>query len=195
MIEGLVHDNRRGPPSPRLQPTVRIRSTQPDLAQITLEYVLQFFKSDVLPITRPRYGMPDATMEVSDRNAIVAATVLPQPWHEGAAYCLATKTRGDVALIRIVEFDDDYVSTNISLNLAHHEGDAWCPRNLTLFRDYENGLWLVPETSGPSMLICEDGFGLELLPPFDTMAQRRAGVLRAAAELRELVGPIEGEYA
>ena len=169
--------------------------TQPALDQITLEYVHQFFRSDVLPIDRPRYGMPDAVMEVPDRNAIIAATVMPKPYFECAAYALAMKVRSDVALIRIVEFDDDFISTNVSLNLAHHRGEAWCPRNLELFRDCENGLWLVPQTAGPSMWICHDGFGLELLPPFDTMAERRNGVLRAAAELREMVGPIEGEYA
>ncbi len=110
------------------------------------------------------------------------------PLFRDAVTALAADLRYDVVLVRVAGVDVDFVRTSIDLTLGLLPGAApWSMRALEPWVSRDGALWLVPQTFGPVVSVSADGFVLELVPPYKTMAQRTAGVLRAAGEVAGLM--------
>lgn len=78
--------------------------------------------------------------------------------------------------------------STVDLSLGLLPGaNPWPMNDLEPWVSRDGALWLVPVAFGPAVSVGSDGLMLELVPPYGTLAQRTAGVLRAAGELASLM--------
>lgn len=164
-----------------------------DLESAVLGYLLHGLDVNDTYACALESALPDATIYVEQRGAVLATTVAAEPLFRDAVVALATEQRYDVVLVRVVEVDADFVRTSVDLTLGLLPGAApWSMRALEPWVSRNGGLWLVPPTFGPVVSVSADGFVLELTPPYQTLAQRTAGVLRAAGELASVTPVLSG---
>lgn len=156
-----------------------------------LGYVLHALSaSDTYPYA-PNLGLPTSTIRLNDHGLILSATHAPAPLFRDAAAKLAMEQHCDAVLVRITDVSEHYIDTAIDFTLELLPCEPWSLRNWSLWAGADDQLWLVPDAFAPCVLIAPDGLHLELIPPYATMAQRSAGVLRAAAQLKQLFSPAE----
>lgn len=144
--------------------------------------------SDIYPHA-PDFGLPTSTIRLDDRGMVLSVTHAVAPLFREAAATIAAEQHCDVVLVRVVEVGDHYLHTQVDFTLGLLPCVPWSMRDWALWTGNDDRLWLVPQGSGPCVLVAPDGLHLELLPPYPTMAQRSAGVLRAAAQLKQLFRP------
>lgn len=154
-----------------------------DLQAVTLGYLLQALEADGRYASTPASGLPVTTLHVEERGCVLSVTAAPAPLHGDAVLPLATELRFDVALLRVTHLDHDFVRLEADLALGLLPGAPWPMQGLEPWRGRDGAFWLVPQAFGPAVSVDVDGLHLELVPPYHTLAQRSAGVLRAAGEL------------
>ena len=164
-----------------------------DLESAVLGYLLNALDvSDSYACTLEA-ALPDATIYVEERGAVLTVTTTPTPLFRNAVASLAAEQRYDVVLVRVATVDEDIVRSSVDLSLGLLPGaDPWSMNELELWVSSDGALWLVPPAFGPTVSVSNEGFVLELVPPYQTMAQRAAGIIRAGGELASLM-PAPGE--
>lgn len=146
--------------------------------------------SDTYPYA-PHLGLPNSTIWLDDHGLVLSATHAAPPLFRDAVAKLAVEQHCDVLLVRIIDVSEHYLDTSVDFTLGLLPCEPWSLRNWSLWAGADDQLWLVPDAFAPCVLFAPDGLHLELIPPFPTMAQRSAGVLRAAAQLKQLFRPAE----
>ncbi|MEN2786753.1 hypothetical protein ACFOKI_01360 [Sphingomonas qilianensis] len=161
------------------------RST--DVAGVSLGYMLHALSA------KGRYAyvrgneFPDAAILVEDRGAVICVTAAPAPKLRDVINAFAQDLRYDVALVRITGQDRDFIRLSIDLTLGLLPCEPWAMHDLELWTGRTGDTWFVPEGFCPAISLTSDGFSLELLPPYNTLAERSAGILRAAADVASLL--------
>lgn len=146
--------------------------------------------SDTYPYA-PGPSLPDSTILLDDRGLVLCATHAAAPLFRDTTAKLAAEQDCDVVLVRITDVSEYYLHTKVDFTLRLLSPEPWSMRNWSLWAGSDDRLWLVPDAFGPCVLIAPDGLHLELIPPYPTMAQRSAGVLRAAAQMKHLFRPAD----
>lgn len=137
----------------------------------------------------PGWGPPDSTIAVEARGAVISVTTAPAPLFRDAVQRLAADLKYDVVLLRLGSIEADFVEVSIDLTLGLLTCRAWSMNDLALWAGRDGALWLAPPTFGPAVSVSADGFSLELVPPYETLAERSSGIVRAAADLTGLLRP------
>ena len=137
----------------------------------------------------PGAGLPDATIYVEERGVVLSVTSEAAPRYRADIEALAHEMTYDVALIRFIGRDSDFVHLTVDLTLGLLPCQPFSMTDLRLWTGRDGDTWLVPETFGPAVSLSEVGFSLELLAPYDTQAQRSAGIFRAAGNIARLLQP------
>lgn len=137
----------------------------------------------------PELGLPASTIRLDDHGVVLSVTQAAAPLFRDTVAQVASEQHCDVVLVRIFEVAEYYLHTTVDFTLGLLPCTPWAMRDWSLWTGADDRLWLVPEGFGPCVLVTSDGLHLELVPPYPTMAQRSAGVLRAAAELKQLFRP------
>lgn len=159
-----------------------------DLESVVLGYLLNALDINDTYACTLEAALPDATIYVEERGAVLGVTTAPAPLFRAAVAGLAAEQRYDVVLVRVAIVGEDLVRTTVDLSLGLLPGaDPWPMNGMEPWVSRDGALWLVPPTFGPAVSVSNAGVVLELLPPYQTLAQRTAGVLRAAGELASLM--------
>jgi hypothetical protein len=165
-----------------------------DLESVVLGYLLNALDVNDTYACALEGALPDATIYVEERGAVLAATIAPPPVFRDAVATLAEEQRYDVVLVRVASLDEDAVRSTVDLSLGLLPGaKPWAMNDLEPWASRDGQLWLVPAGFGPAVSVSYEGVILELVPPYQTLAQRTAGVLRAAGELASLLPVITAE--
>lgn len=124
-------------------------------------------------------GMSSAAVYVPERGAIVAQTSTAAPIFRAGVEATARWYAADVVLLRTGDARDGSACVTADIALAAPPCAVWTEHDLTLWTDGD-ATWLVPETFGPAVEVSGDGFSVALLPPYQTLDERRTGIDRAA---------------
>ena len=143
--------------------------------------------TQVDPVPLP--ALPDG-IRVTERDAVLVATTPgTESLYRAAAERLAAGERLDVALLRIDELRNEAVHVTVDLTLAALPHEPWPMRDLSLWVGSGRELWLVPAAFGPAVAVTDEGFLLDLLPPYDSMATRLIGISMAARAIGRILAP------
>ncbi len=123
-------------------------------------------------------GLPAVSIHVPARDAIIALTYAGAPFYRDGVEAAAMAYAADVVLLRRYVHEDLPV-VRADIALAAPRWAAWVEHDLTLWMKAD-ALWLVPHGFGPSVEIGTAGFSVTLLPPYNTLGERDAGIERAA---------------
>lgn len=134
------------------------------------------------------YGLPPGIIVVPERDLMVAATAAPLLNYLSAVERVATERTLDVLLVQFSDLKDALIRIDVDVALAAMPG-IWVEKGLRIWTDYQTR-WLVPEGFGASVLISPEGLRLELVAPFETLAQRDAGIARAEHEMARTFDPV-----
>lgn len=121
-------------------------------------------------------GLSAVAIHVPGRDAITALTRAAAPIHRAGVEATAMAYAADVVLLRH-GVGGSAVTADIAL--AAPRCAAWVEHDLALWTD-AGSLWLVPHGFGPSVEVTVNGFFVTLVPPYQTLAERAAGVVEAA---------------
>lgn len=136
----------------------------------------------------PVRGLPTPALHVAERDALIAVTTAASPLFAAGLEAIAGEHRLDVILLRIGDADHGVIGADFALGSL--PCSVWVEQGFALYRD-ASGLWLVPEWVGPAVSITREGFCLEMVPPFSTLAERERGVRRAAGDVARILQPVE----
>ncbi len=134
-------------------------------------------------------GLPPATILVPDRAAVIAVTTVTPPAYRDAIERAASALHSDVLLLRVGHVADALMPASADVALGALPGRPWVEHDLAPWAD-RRSLWLVPPGFGPSISVTPDGLCVELVPPYQTLAQREAGIYRAQHALARLAEPV-----
>ncbi|RSV19244.1 hypothetical protein CA236_04150 [Sphingomonas sp. ABOLG] len=133
-------------------------------------------------------GLPGTAVLVPEREALVATTAAAWPMFADQLEPIAVQHRLDVVLLRICAAGGD-APVGMDFALGSLPCAVWAETAYALYRD-QAGVWLVPERFGPAVSVGCDGFCLEIVPPYPTLADRHRGVVWAARDLARLLQPL-----
>ena len=166
----------------------------PNARSVVLDYLLRALGVTGSYLYAPEPGLPDNSIRVEERGCVLCATDAREPMFRSAVAALAGEQRVDAVLIRIAGQDDDFVRTSVDVSLGLLPGAGpWSTAGLEIWTSAQDTAWFVPPTFGPAVSVSEEGLILEMVPPYATMAQRTAGVLRAAGEIAALLPALVAE--
>lgn len=134
-------------------------------------------------------GLPGTGIHVPQREALIVTTTAAWPMFVGRLEPIAAELRLDIVLLRVGDVGGD-APIRVDFALGSLPCAVWADTSYELYRD-RSGLWLVPELFGPAVSIGGDGFCLEIVPPYPTLAEREQGVAQAARDLARLLQPLE----
>lgn len=136
------------------------------------------------------HGMPADTVVLAQPDVALSVTCRDAPVFRDKVAELAAAQSRDVVLMRCCRTSDIF-PVGVDITLGGHGLDPFSLYDLSLYRHGDGVLWLVPEYHGPSVRITTTGLELEFCAPYDTFAERLAGVLRAATQLAVEMFPKE----
>ena len=130
-------------------------------------------------------GLPAGAVEITPTNVVMAATPVDADVFRDVIAKHAYEQGCDVLLLRTGLWPETLspVTCEVALKV---DREVIVITDLAFFRHRAGGLWLVPTRVGPFIAISENGFGLEMVAPFDTWHERSEGVCRAATEIVRL---------
>ena len=137
----------------------------------------------------PVAGLPTGCVFVPERDALIAVTRATAPLFRTALQRTACTLHADVVLLRVGEEEDALLPVSVDVALAALPCRMWVEHDLAPWTD-DRSLWLVPGGFGPSVSVTADGFSVELVPPYETLAQRAAGIYRAQHMLARVADPV-----
>lgn len=155
-------------------------------ASTALGYVLRALGVDDAYDLQHLTGLPDG-IHIAEREAMLVATSTPAPLFRKAAEQLAAITRLDVVLLRVGDRVDGALPVTADLTLAALPHAPWPMVDLALWTGPAGQVWLVPSGFRASVEVTAEGFLLDLLPPYASLAEREIGVARAACEIGRLL--------
>lgn len=137
----------------------------------------------------PVPGLPGTAIHIPAREALIATTTSRPPMFAGSLEPLAAEHRLDVVLLRIGDAESD-APIGVDFALGSLPCAVWAEMGFELYRDL-SGVWLAPQSFGPAVSVGRDGFCLEIVPPYGSLAEREEGVARAARDLQRLLRRLE----
>jgi hypothetical protein len=143
----------------------------------------------VEPVLVSGAGMPADTIMLEAQSVVLGFTCVAAPMFRAKVERLAVDRSIDVMLVRCCMTSGDLLPIAVDVVLA---GGGLAPfrlDGLALYRHIDGGLWLVPGGFGGAIRLELHGLELYLVPPYDTLAERAAGIYRTAAELAALLYP------
>lgn len=132
-------------------------------------------------------GMPEQTVYIEEREALIGVTSAPAPLFAHRLEAIASERRLDIVLVRL---NGPGTGISVDLALGSLPCAVWQERQFSLYRD-RYSTWLVPPMFGPAVSVTRDGFALEIVPPYSTVAERADGIARAEADLARRLQPLE----
>lgn len=151
-------------------------------ASTALGYVLRALGVDDAYDLQHLARLPEG-IHIAEREAMLVATSTPAPLFRRAAEQLAAIARLDVVLLRIGDRVDGTLPVTADLTLAALPHAPWPMVDLALWTSPAGQVWLVPFGFGASVAVTAEGFLLDLLPPYASLAGREIGIARAAREI------------
>lgn len=161
------------------------------LPRVFLKYIVTSFDQPEVPVLLSGAGMPADTVLIEARSLIVSITCVAAPAFRGKIERLATAQSIDVMLVRCGLTGNDLLPVAIDVMLAGGGLDPFKLEDLALYRHDDGALWLVPIGFGGAIRLEAHGLELYLVPPYETRAERAAGIYRAASDLAERLYPLE----
>lgn len=137
----------------------------------------------------PVRGLPTPALHVPERDALIATTTAGSPLFAAGLEAIAAEHRLDVVLLRIADAERGE-PIGIDFALGSLPCSVWAERGFTLYRD-ATGLWLVPELFGPAVSVTTDGLTLEMLPPYQSLAERDRGITQVTRAFSRILQPVE----
>jgi hypothetical protein len=134
-------------------------------------------------------GMPSDTVYLEAVSTVLGFTCVAAPMFRAKVHKLASTQSLDVVLLRCCLTSADILPISADVTLA---GGGLAPfdlHDLALYRHGDATLWLVPTGFGGAIRLCADGPELCLVPPYQTLVERAAGIYRTAGELAALLYP------
>ena len=155
-----------------------------DISSRILSLLLEAIgKSDALPARA--VGMPECSVSLHDARLIVACTPCSAPFFQERLVECTRQTGHDIVLVRHGLAPEILNPVTVDVALRTSSGPLEL-NEMVLFRDPENGLWLVPNRMGPFVKLRHDGLHLEMIAPFLTWDERSEGIGLAAREIARL---------
>ena len=161
-----------------------------DLASTTLGYVLEALAATSSYTYGGDPGLPASTVHVEERGALIGVTTASAPAYRSCLDALARAAYYDAALLRVNAVADGLVHVTADVTLALLPCRPWSMIDLALWAGRGGDLWLVSDGFGACVSITEDGLSAELVPPYETLAERAEGVFRAGGRLADLRRPV-----
>lgn len=161
------------------------------LPHVLLHYLATGFGKPEVPALVSGAGMPADTVLFDAQSAILSFTCVAAPMFRAKIERLATAQSIDVMLVRCCLTGGDLLPVSVDVVLA---GGGLVPfklEELALYRHDDGGLWLVPFGFGAAIRLEAHGLELNLMPPYETLAERADGIYRAASDLAERLYPLE----
>lgn len=155
-------------------------------ASTALGYVLAALEIDGSRDLQVLDGLPDG-LTLPEREAMLVATSTPAPLFRKAAEQLAALDRLDVVLLRIGDRFDGALPVTADLTLAALPHSPWPMVDLSLWTGPAGQLWLVPFGFGASVAVTSEGFLLDMVPPYASLAERKIGLARAARAIGSIL--------
>lgn len=137
----------------------------------------------------PVRGLPAPALHVPAHDALISATTAAPPLFAASLEAIAAEHRLDVVLLRLGDAGRGG-PIGVDFALGSLPCAVWVEKGFRLYRD-ATGLWLVPELFGPAVSVTPDGFCLEMVPPYATMAQRERGIEQATRAFNHILQPEE----
>lgn len=131
----------------------------------------------------PDLGLPSSTICLDGHAMIVSVTRARPPLFRAVVDEIAAYQRYDVVLLRLDAIEEDAIHVSADVTLGLLPCAPLSMRDLVLWADTDDRLWLVPEGDSASIAIGVDGCNLELFTPYNTSAERSTAVRRAAAQM------------
>lgn len=129
-------------------------------------------------------GLPAGALHIPAARLILAATPCDAPMFRDAARAACVTHDRDILLVRSGLFPETFDPVAVDVFLVGPDGPLMLS-NLSFLRRADR-LWLVPDTSGPSVEIASSGLELALELPFADPEERSDGLCRAAADIVRL---------
>lgn len=140
---------------------------------------------DYLPVR----GLPSPAIHVPERDALIAVTSAASPLFAAQIEAVAAEHHLDVVLLRVGEARRGG-PIGVDVALGSLPCAVWAERGFTLYHDAGNA-WLVPALFGAAVSVSPDGFCLEIIPPYASLAEREHGIQRAAHACNRILQPAE----
>ena len=106
-------------------------------------------------------------------NLVVAGTNCPQPMWYPECTAMVDATGMELMLLRF------HPDRGASFDILDHQSLFWCIHHLA-WRRRGGDLWFIPQVgSGPYIRLTASGLRCEAIPPFHSLAERYAGIIRA----------------
>jgi len=110
---------------------------------------------------------------IPSANLILAGTNCARPMWYPECTAMVEATNFDLVLMR---FDPD---RGASFDILDHQSLFWCIHHMA-WRRRGGDLWFIPQVgSGPYIRATAGGLRCEATPPFHSLAERHAGIIRA----------------
>ena len=155
-------------------------------ASTALGYILQALGVERACDRQYLPGLPDG-LYVAEREALLVATSTPAPLFRRAAEHAAAIARLDLALLRVGERAEGAVRVTADVMLAALPHAPWPIPDMSLWTGPAGQLWLVPAGFGAAVAVTPEGFLLDMVPPYVSLAGREIGIARAAREIGALL--------
>ncbi len=168
---------------------IRPARTLPDVLYTYVAAELVDDPSDAMIVSGG--GMPIDTVHLSAARVILSFSCVQKPMFRAKVHKLACGLSLDVVLLRCCLTPADILPVSADVTLAGGGLVPFDMTDLSLYRHHDTGLWLVPGGFGAALRLGSDGVELCLVPPYETLLERAAGIYRTACELAALLYPHE----
>ena len=127
-------------------------------------------------------GLPDSTIDIMATNLAIAVTPMQVPFFRDEMIEVVGNTSRDLIVIRVGFHPETLNALEFDVVISTLTGPV--PRfDLSLFRDFDGSLHLVPEREGLCLSFEPDRVQLVTHEPFSSHEERRHGREKAAAEI------------
>ena len=133
--------------------------------------------------------MPADTVLFDAQAAILSFSCVAAPMFRAKIERLAIAQSIDVMLVRCCLTSGDLLPVSVDVVLAGGGLKPFKLQELALYRHQDGALWLVPFGFSAAIRLEPHGLELNLVPPYQTLAERAAGIYRVASDLAELLYP------
>lgn len=127
-------------------------------------------------------GLPDATVDVPSANLLLSRTPIEEPFFQDTMLRVVEETARDLIVIRS-GFHPETLNPLVFDVVLHTPVEPLALYDLSLFRDFDRTLHLVPQEDGPCVSLVPDKLQVASGLPFASHKARRHGRERAAAEI------------
>jgi hypothetical protein len=152
----------------------------PSTSNALLDYFLAALGGETYYPLGGNTGLPAGALESLDHNVVLAATPVSVRVFDEAL--VRSAEYRDTLLVRHGFYPETLDPVRVDVALRSTTGPILVP-DLSLFRDLDGQLHLVPQHQDLFLTVGPDGIWVSLIAPFDRWTDRAAGLERAAADV------------